>query len=224
MKDNFIHIAFILDESGSMYSSAEDVKGSFKEMIDEQKNVKNGECAVSLYKFNSSVKEIFLGKDVNEIESVEYTPRGTTAMNDGIGTAIDSIGVWLANMNEEDRPSKNLIVIMTDGMENASVKYSFEQIKEMIKHQEEKYNWSFAYMGTDISSLDDVKKLGIKLATVSTRGKLSENYKVVNDAACLYRNTANTVEASSVTMDWLECKFAKMSSEYEKEKNVKLNV
>lgn len=120
MKDNFIHVCFIIDESGSMFSSKEDVIGGFKTIIEEQKEEEKGHCAISLYTFEDKVKKIYVGKDVNEVNDLEYVPSGCTAMYDGIGTAITEIGKWLNGMKEEDRPSKNLIVIMTDGYENAS--------------------------------------------------------------------------------------------------------
>ena len=123
MKDNFIHVVFVIDESGSMTTSQSDVIGGFKRVVDEQKAVKDGTCAVSLFKFSDKVTEVYRGKDVNEVEYLDehtYAPGGMTAMNDGIGVAIDNIGKWLDGMKESEKPEKNLVVIMTDGMENAS--------------------------------------------------------------------------------------------------------
>ena len=58
MKDNFIHVCFIVDESGSMSLSKSDVIGGFENTINEQKELKDGKCAVSLFTFNSDVKQI----------------------------------------------------------------------------------------------------------------------------------------------------------------------
>ena len=136
MKENFIHVCFVIDESGSMCGSQSDVIGGFKRVIDEQKAIKDGTCSVSLFKFEDEVTEVYRGKDVNDVEYLDehtYKPGGCTAMNDGIGTAIDRIGKWLDGMKEEDKPEKNLIVIMTDGMENASKEYTGKQVRDMIK-------------------------------------------------------------------------------------------
>ena len=141
MKENFIHVCFIIDESGSMSGTESDIIGGFKKVIDEQKANKDGKCAVSLYNSASEASKIYIGKDVNDVDYLDeksYRPGGCTAMNDAIGTAIDEIGKWLDAMDEAEKPEKNLIVIMTDGEENASVEYSFNKVKEMIKHQEEK--------------------------------------------------------------------------------------
>lgn len=223
-KDNYINITFVIDKSGSMYQSTNDVIGGFKSTIEEQKNIKDGKCTVSLFTFDSEVKEVYLGKDVNEINDFEYNAGGLTAMNDGIGIAIDKVGKWLADMNEEDRPSKNLVVIMTDGAENNSKEYSFDSVKEMIKHQEEKYNWTFMYLGTDITSIEDVKKLGIKMSGFSSRKDYASNYSIVNEASTLYRCANTDAVSAGVTMDaFLSSTVDTMTKKYESENNIKLN-
>ena len=68
MKSNFIHVCFIIDESGSMSGSEADVVGGFNKTIQEQRDVKDGQCVVSLFSFNSKVTERFIGKDVNELK------------------------------------------------------------------------------------------------------------------------------------------------------------
>ena len=170
-KGNFIHLVFVIDESGSMYPSVSDVVNGFKQMIDEQKKVKEGKCSVSLYTFADSWKEVYLGKDVSEIDDIQYHPNGLTAMNDGIGVAIDRVGKWLSDMDEKDRPSKNLVIIMTDGEENNSKEYSLDRVKEMIKHQTEKYSWDFMYIGTDITTKKDANRLGVT--------KMSKSHAVI---------------------------------------------
>ena len=225
MKENFIHICFIIDESGAMYRSTDDVIGGFKSTIEEQKKVTDGKCAVSLFKFNSTVSELYLGKDVNEIENLTYVAGGCTAMNDGIGTAIDKIGKWLSDMKEDERPSKNLIVIMTDGQENASKEYSFDRVKEMIKHQEEKYNWTFMYMGTDITSMEDVNKLGIRMSSFSARKDFASNYSVINEASTLYRSLKSDSLTAAATMDsFLSASVDEMTTKYEAENNIKIKL
>lgn len=187
MKSNLLHICFVLDESGSMYGSINDVIGGFQKLIDEQKQIEDGECIVSVYRFANTVKSDFIGKSVKEVQPLEYNPGGCTAMNDGIGTAIDEIGLWLSDMDESERPSKNLIVIMTDGAENASKEYTLKDVQDRIKHQEEKYNWSFVYMGTDLNSLEDANTLGIRLSSVSARNNVVNNYNHINSYATCYR-------------------------------------
>lgn len=181
MKDNFTHVCFIIDESGSMYNAVNDVKGGFKKIIEEQKANTTGTCAVSLYTFDASVQSVYTLRDVNEINSeLDYRPEGSTALNDAVGIAIDQIGEKLASMDESERPASNLIVIMTDGEENASTKYSISKVREMIKHQTDKYNWTFMYLGADITSSDIADSLGVKYRAYSTKKNLDANYTMLN--------------------------------------------
>lgn len=93
MKDNFIHVCFIIDESGSMYTSKQDVIGGFKRVIEEQRSIKEGKCAISLYTFNHKIKEVFLFKEIESVEeNLVYEPGGSTALYDAVSIAIDNIG------------------------------------------------------------------------------------------------------------------------------------
>ena len=197
MKSNLLHICFVLDESGSMYNSVDDVIGGFQKLIDEQKGEKNGECIISLYRFSSTVKKDYIGKPVNEVPKLYYSPGGCTAMNDGVGIAIDEIGKWLSDMNESERPSKNIIVIMTDGQENASKEYNFDTVKAKIKHQEEKYSWTFVYMGTNLQDLKDANRLGIKMRSVSGSRNIAANYSHIDTYAKALRSSTNAASVAA---------------------------
>lgn len=221
MKSNLLHICFVIDESGSMYPSVGDIIGGFQKLIDEQKQVKDGECIVSVYRFADTVKSDFIGKPVQEVRPIEYNPGGCTAMNDGIGTAIDEVGLWLSDMDESERPSKNLIVIMTDGEENASKEYTLQDVKDRIKHQEEKYNWSFIYMGTDLSSLDDAKVLGIQMPSVSARDNIVNNYNHLNVYASSYR-CAKSIDACYLAEASLKASLDSDTCNYAQENGLKL--
>lgn len=221
MQNNYINICFVIDESGSMSSSVNDVIGGFNSVIDKQKEIKDGKCTVSLYRFSSSVKKEFIGKDINEIPKFEYYPSSMTALYDGVGTAIDEIGLWLSTMKEEDRPSKTMIVIMTDGEENNSHEYSASKIKEMIKHQEEKYSWEFIYMGYDLNNIKDAKNLGFKNVAVTTKNKMGDTYNIINNVTAAYRCASSLSEATA-TMDWMSTECEKLTTSYEADNNIKL--
>lgn len=217
MKSNFIHVCFIIDESSSMYSSQSDVTEGFKKIIDEQKANTEGTCAVSIFRFATTVREPdYIGKDVREITNqLDYCPSGSTAMYDGIGTAIDTIGKWLNDMAESERPEKNLIVIMTDGEENNSREYQPSRVREMIKHQEDKYSWTFLYIGTNISNTNDADNVGIGYKFATTRGKLSKSYDVINTVLGTYRNTVGDASMRAFAMrDCLYESANTLNSEY----------
>lgn len=216
-----INLVFVIDESGSMYTSVDDVVGGFKSVIDEQKAIKDGSCTVSLYRFSNNVKESFLGKDIDDVPQFEYYPGGMTALYDGVGTAIDNVGKWLSDMKEEDRPDKTMVVIMTDGAENNSREYSASKIKEMIKHQEEKYSWEFVYMGFDLTNINDAKTLGFKNVAVTSKMDLGNTYDVINKMSSSYRMSKSVTEATA-TMDAFTADLSLMTSKYEADNNIKL--
>lgn len=237
MKSNLVHVCFVLDESGSMSQSTKDVIGGFKSVIDKQKEVKDGECLVSLYKFSTKAEKLFIGKNVNDVEYLEvgsfcaendashYFPHGLTAMNDGIGMAIDDIGEWIDKMKEEDKPEKNIIVVMTDGYENNSKDYTLDRVREMIKHQEEKYSWEFVYMGTDITSTEQATSLGFSSlnSAYSTRDNLTANYDAVNTYLSCYRCTDGDFQFKSMKASAaLQKNIKEMNDEYEESTGIKL--
>ena len=221
MKSNLLHICFVLDESGSMYNSVDDVIGGFQKLIDEQKGEKNGECIISLYRFSGTVKKDQIGKPVNEVPKLYYSPGGCTAMNDGVGTAIDEIGKWLSDMDESERPSKNMIVIMTDGKENASREYSYDTVKAKIKHQEEKYSWTFVYMGTNLQDLKDANRLGIKMRSVSDSRNITSNYSHIDTYAKALRSSTNAASVAAADA-FLTRQLCEDTTRYQVENNIAL--
>lgn len=227
MNNNYIHITLVIDESGSMYSSREDVIGGVKKIVDEQKANKDGKCTVSLYTFNSKVNEVFVGKDVNDVGEFKYDPHALTAMNDGIAMAIDNTGKWLADMKEEDRPSKVMVCVFTDGCENASKEFTLEDVKKKIEHQEQVYSWTFVYMGTDITTTKAANDLGFKLKTYASRKMMGKNYDIVNYAATAYRKSlsrgVSLSDASFTLSTLLEDETVKNTKEFEKEIGKKLD-
>ena len=221
MKSNLLHICFVLDESGSMYNSVNDVIGGFQKLIDEQKGEKNGECIISLYRFSDTVKKDYIGKPVDEVSKLIYSPGGCTAMNDGVGTAIDEIGKWLSDMDESERPSKNMIVIMTDGQENASKEYNFDTVKAKIKHQEEKYSWTFVYMGTNLQDLKDANRLGIKMRSVSDSRNIAANYSHIDTYAKALRSSTNAASVAAANA-FLTRQLCEDTTRYQVENNIAL--
>ena len=225
MKANFIHVCFVVDSSGSMTSSIDDVKGGFKRIIEEQKANTKGECAVSYFDFNSTVTEVYRGIDVKEINSeLNYTPFGMTALMDGVGIAIDTIGKWLNSMPEDEKPEQNMIVIITDGGENFSKEYSANRVREMIKHQQDKYSWNFVYLGADLNNVKDAIDLGIATRGVTTKSTLGKSYDIINSSISLYRNTNGTKDQKLDTVNaYLSNSVDTMNDDYRKATGINID-
>jgi len=147
MNKNLTEVVFIIDRSGSMRGLENETIGGFNSMIEQQKNDTEGEVKITTILFDNYYEILHDHVDVREIQPLtnkEYYARGTTALLDSVGRAIDSVGERLAATPEEERPGSVMFVITTDGYENASYKYSQAQIKEMIEHQKSKCRSSYA--------------------------------------------------------------------------------
>ena len=163
IKNNITELVFILDRSGSMSGLESDTIGGFNAMIEKQKR-QDGECYVSTVLFDNESEVLHDRIKLSNIKPMtdeDYTVRGCTALIDAIGGAIHHIGNIHKYARKEDVPEHTVFVITTDGMENASHKYTSDQVKEMIERQKEKHGWEFLFIGANIDAVETAAKYGI---------------------------------------------------------------
>ena len=163
MKNNIIELVFILDRSGSMAGLENDTIGGFNAMIEKQKKQEGG-CYVSTVLFDNESKVLHDRVKLQEILPMtdrDYTVRGCTALIDAIGGAIHHIGNVHKYARPEDVPEHTMFVITTDGQENASHRYTSEQVKKMIERQKDKYGWEFLFIGANIDAVETAARYGI---------------------------------------------------------------
>ena len=163
MKQNLTELVFILDRSGSMQGLEKDTIGGFNAMIEKQKK-EPGEAFVSTVLFDDQVEVLHDRVPLHEVRPIteqEYSVRGCTALLDAIGGAIHHIGNIHKYARPEDVPARTLFVITTDGMENASRRYTAPQVKECIRRQKDRYGWEFLFLGANIDAVETAGHLGI---------------------------------------------------------------
>ena len=190
MKNNITEIVFILDRSGSMSGFEADTIGGFNATIEKQKE-QDGKVYVSTVLFDNESEVIHDRVDINEIKRMtrrDYQVRGCTALLDAIGGAIHHIGNIHKYARPEDVPEHTIFIITTDGMENASHRYSSDKVKEMIKRQTEKYGWEFIFLAANIDAVETAENIGI-------RKERAANYRQNKDG--IYRSYCAMSEAIS---------------------------
>lgn len=172
MKDA-TEIIVVMDKSGSMNTRSADAIGGFNTLLAEQQ-AEPGEACLTLVLFDTTYTfAVPLGtplKDVKPLTEKTYRPGGNTALNDALARAITETGKRLNDMDEADRPDKVICVVITDGQENSSQEHTTAQIREMVTHQEEKYDWAFMYLGTGVDAFAEAGAMGIKPAMTADFG------------------------------------------------------
>lgn len=202
MKKNLTEIVFILDRSGSMAGLERDTVGGFNAMIEKQRQ-EPGEAIVSTVLFDNESVVIHDRVPLDKVPALtekEYYVRGCTALLDAVGGAIHHIGNVHKYAREEDRPEKTLFVITTDGMENASRRYTYEKLKAMIERQKEKYGWEFLFLGANIDAAREAARFGISEDRAANYNADSVGtsviYEAVSETVCNFRSSR------PLTADW----------------------
>ena len=188
MRKNLTEMVFILDKSGSMSGLEQDTIGGFNGMIERQKK-EDGEALVSTVLFSNESTVIHDRLDLRKVEPLtdrQYYVGGCTALIDAIGQAIHHIGNVHKYAREEDVPEHTVFVITTDGMENASHRYSSDEVKHMVNRQKEKYGWEFLFLGANIDAVETAARFGISEDRAAnyrndSRGQ-QLNYEAMDDA------------------------------------------
>lgn len=162
MNRNLTEIVFILDMSGSMEPLAADTIGGFNSLLAKQKRQK-GRAVVTTLLFNDKSHVIHDRQDIRQVGPLtprDYCPSGCTALLDAAGSAIRHIETVHRYARPYDVPGHTLFVITTDGMENASTRYSLREVRHMIETAKERH-WEFLFLGANIDTEETARSMGI---------------------------------------------------------------
>lgn len=202
MNNNLTEIVFILDRSGSMAGLEGDTIGGFNAMVERQKK-EPGDALLSAVLFSDDCQVLYDRADIRKVEPMteqQYRVGGCTALLDAIGGAVHHIGNVHKYAREEDRPGKTIFVITTDGLENASHAYTYEEVQRMVKHEQEKYGWEFLFLGANMDAISAARSFGIRADRAvryrRDRAGTELNYRVVSETVAKVRRR-ETIDA-----DW----------------------
>lgn len=208
---NKTELVCILDRSGSMQGIWEDMIGGLDNLIKDHKETP-GETLITIAVFDSEYSIIAGAEDIKKFDLTRamenVRPRGCTALLDAVGRTINSIGARFSKMKEEERPGNVIFSIITDGYENASKEFSYEGIKKMITHQQEKYQWVFTYLGANQDAFGVGDNLGIgnqfcaNFDTSTSKG-VQATYASISNVVSRCRACGPAAAASSINLESL---------------------
>ena len=160
MRTDLTDITMVIDRSGSMQSIRTDAEGGINSFIEQQKQ-EPGETLLTLVQFDTEYEFVHSGVPVKQIPAFTLVPRGSTALLDAVGRAINETGARLAAMAESQRPALVVFVIVTDGAENSSREFTRDQIRTMVEHQQSAYKWQFTFLAANQDAFAAGGSMGI---------------------------------------------------------------
>ena len=192
MKKDLTELVFILDRSGSMAGLESDTIGGFNATL-EQHRAAEGDAVVSTVLFDHEMNVLHDREAIGDVRNLtehDYQVRGSTALLDAIGKSVHHIERTHRYLPSEYRPEKTIFVIITDGYENASRKYSAHEIKRLIEDKKEQ-GWEFLFLGANIDAVEEAGKIGINADRAVTYMADSVGneaaYEAVANATCAMR-------------------------------------
>ena len=182
MRKDLTDITLVVDRSGSMQICKSDAEGGINSFIEEQKKA-DGDADLTLVQFDTEYDFIHRGTPIQDIPKYNLIPRGMTALLDAVGRGINEVGERLDKIPEDDKPGCVIFVIVTDGHENSSKEFKVDKIREMIEHQQSKYNWKFTFLGADAASFVEATNMGINKDAIVIFNPLEKSSDAYNIAS-----------------------------------------
>lgn len=210
MRPDLANVTLVVDRSGSMQSIREDAEGGINAFIQEQAK-QPGEALLTLVQFDTEYEFVHRATPISRVPPYKLVPRGSTALLDAVGRAINETGERLVKMPEGDRPGLVVFVITTDGQENSSKEFSKVQIKEMIERQQSKYNWHFTFLAANQDAFAEAGGLGINAAGAANFAP--DKVQAAWRGTCLLvaRMREQTINEETVVNEFTDSERAEMS-------------
>ena len=186
MKQEMTELVCIIDRSGSMSGFESDTIGSFNGMIEKQKKLP-GTCYLTVVLFNQTMDMVYDREDISHVPPMtekDYVAGGCTAMLDAVGLSIRRMEKLLSHKPKDARPDHVVFFITTDGCENASTRFSWNDIHRLISKGKE-MGWTFIFSGADIDVKETADRMGIDedraYAFQRTPAGIAQNMVIVDE-------------------------------------------
>lgn len=190
--EDLTYLMFVLDRSGSMTALRNAVVTNFNKLIAEQQQVA-APCRVSLVQFDDKYEENYLDVPLSEVQPLTlltYEPRGSTALFDAVGRSVTSLGTRIDRLPVKKRPQRVIVVVHTDGAENASKEFKAEQVQALVKANSDEGGWMFIFAGANIDAFAAGGDLGL------ARGGIANYVGHAQGTQALYGATSQAVMRS----------------------------
>ncbi|WP_267643705.1 vWA domain-containing protein [Haloarchaeobius amylolyticus] len=156
------HVTFVLDSSGSMAKIEEDTRGGFNTFLQDQQDAE-GTATVSLFQFATTVDQVYHARPIDEAPELDgdnYTPGGSTALYDALTTAVDETRSYVDGKDGAERPENVVVVVLTDGKENAS-ETPRKTVRERVEVCQTERDWEFLFIGANQDAALAAESVGI---------------------------------------------------------------
>lgn len=179
MREDYTEIVVLLDRSGSMQHGKDDHEGGLISFVEDQKQLQ-GDVRFTLVQFDNvdPCEIVYDGVSISDVDEIKLIPRGGTPLLDAVGLTIAHVATRL----KDRRPDQVVVLIITDGQENASCEYKREQVKQMIQEYETGHNWKFLYLGADVDAFAEAGGLAIGAGTALQMAKTAKGIRSAYDA------------------------------------------
>jgi uncharacterized protein YegL len=194
MKNKKTIYHFVVDQSGSMSGSEGATIEGFNSQLNTLKNLKKEnpeqEFVVSVTYFEDEVMDIIKFAPIEQVQFLSrenYKPGGLTALLDAIGRSIEQIQRNFSQEIKEDRATI-VMIMLTDGGENASKFYTHNLVAERIKELDATGKWTFSFLGADLDATNSSDRLNIRRENVVSFSKsnYSSMMKQVSESISKY--------------------------------------
>lgn len=180
-QSDYTHITILLDRTGSMESIRNDIIDGFNDFLETQKE-ESTHATITLIQFDSvePYQVVYAYQPIAaapKLSRKNYIPRGNTPLFDAMGRGIIDLGKQLAAMKKKGCPDKVIFVVVTDGRENASLEFTKEEVRKLVKVKSEKWNWQFVFLSADLDAMQDGSAMGIDSASSLLFQKTAEGNK-----------------------------------------------